>query len=146
MKKQTYSISINASRNKVWDVLWGDKTYGKWTAAFGEGSRVITDWQEGSKVQFLGPEDTGMLSIIEQKKAPEIMNFRHIGIIKEGVEDTTGPEVREWAPSNENYLLTAKDDKTILTIQMDLDEKHVKMFNEMWAVALENVKNLAEAK
>ena len=39
-----FNIEINAGREKVWDVLFGEQTYPLWTAAFSEGSKVITDW------------------------------------------------------------------------------------------------------
>ena len=40
-----FKIEINASREKVWDVLFGKETYPQWTTVFSEGSMVETDWQ-----------------------------------------------------------------------------------------------------
>ena len=53
MEKKQFKIEIAAPREKVWKILWGDKTYPAWTSVFAEGSRAETDWEEGSKVLFL---------------------------------------------------------------------------------------------
>ena len=45
MEKQEFKISINAPREKVWEVLWNDTTYPAWTAVFSEGSHAVTDWK-----------------------------------------------------------------------------------------------------
>jgi uncharacterized protein YndB with AHSA1/START domain len=36
--KEQFKITINAPRKKVWETLWGETTYPKWTAPFCEGS------------------------------------------------------------------------------------------------------------
>jgi uncharacterized protein YndB with AHSA1/START domain len=63
MQKINFSISINAPKEKVWKVLWNDDSYRKWTSAFAEGSYAVTDnWKEGTKVKFLDPKGSGMIS------------------------------------------------------------------------------------
>jgi hypothetical protein len=53
MEKMNFNISINALKEKVWNALWKDATYTKWTSAFTEGSYAVTDnWKEDSKVYF----------------------------------------------------------------------------------------------
>lgn len=47
-----FNVEINASKEKVWDVLLGKETYPQWTKTFSEDSNVITDWQKGSKALF----------------------------------------------------------------------------------------------
>ena len=48
MEKLKFSININAPREKVWDVLLGEKTYPQWTSVFSPDSisTAETDWQE----------------------------------------------------------------------------------------------------
>ncbi|MEO8517484.1 MAG: hypothetical protein ABI426_12090 [Flavobacterium sp.] len=65
MKKATFNININATNQKVWQTLWDDNTYKKWTSVFSEGSRAVSDWKEGSTIQFLNDNNDGMYSIIE---------------------------------------------------------------------------------
>src|SRR4051794_34232958 len=59
MKKEKFSINIKASAKKVWQVLWSDATYRQWTSAFSEGSYAVSDWKQGSKIQFLSPNGDG---------------------------------------------------------------------------------------
>ena len=55
MKKLQFSIEINAPKEKVWDTLWQDENYRKWTSVFIEGSFAESDWKEGGKIHFLTP-------------------------------------------------------------------------------------------
>jgi hypothetical protein len=89
MDRHTFKTTINASREKVWDVLWGDDTYPKWTSVFSEGSKAESDWKEGSKILFTDGKGSGMVSKIESKKSPEYMSFKHLGEMKNGVEDVS---------------------------------------------------------
>jgi uncharacterized protein YndB with AHSA1/START domain len=69
MEKMNFSIDINAPKEKVWNVLWDDNSYRKWTSPFAEGSYAKTDnWKEGSKVLFLGPSGDGMVSKVASNK------------------------------------------------------------------------------
>ncbi|TCC87063.1 SRPBCC domain-containing protein [Pedobacter frigiditerrae] len=144
-----FNIEINASREKVWDVLFGEKTYPLWTSAFGEGSRVETDWQKGSKALFLGSEDSGMVSRIDEAIPNEYMSIEHLGMVTNGIEDYDSAEVKRWAGAKENYTLTDLGGKTHLNIFMEMDESEenkqmIEMFAGMWPKALAKVKELAE--
>ena len=147
MQKLNFSIDINASREKVWKVLWGDKSYRDWTSAFAEGSYAVTDdWKEGSKVLFLGPGgQEGMVSKVDSKRPNEFMSFEHQGVVKDGIEDTTSDQVRAWKGAKENYTLKDKGKGTELVIDMDITETYQDYFQETWPKALERVKNLSEA-
>lgn len=144
MEKLHFSSSINAPVQKVWDILWADETYRKWTAAFMEGSYAETDWQEGSKILFLGPGRSGMVSRIAKKQEPTFMSFEHLGEVKEGVEDTTSEKVKQWAGSHENYTLSEKDGKTNLIVEIDINDEYKEMFEKMWPKALASLKQLCE--
>ncbi len=144
MKKQEYRVSINAPREKVWNILWTDETYRQWTAPFMEGSYAVTDWKKGSKVLFLGPDGGGMVSKIDENIPNEYMSIQHLGMVNNGVEDTESDKVKDWAGAHENYTLKDANGQTDLIIEMDLNEEYAKMFNETWPKALEKVKQLAE--
>ena len=145
MEKLNFSVSINAPKEKVWEILWDDAGYRAWTSAFGEGSHAKTDgWKEGSKVLFLGSQETGMVSMIAANRPKEFMSFKHLGEVKDGVEDTTSDAVRIWAGCTENYTLTEADGKTTLVMEMDITADFKEMFEKMWPVALQNIKQLAE--
>ncbi len=144
MEKSTFKITIDAPREKVWEVLWGDISYRQWTAVFGEGSRVETNWEKGSRVLFLGNENQGMVALIEDKVPNEYMSFQHLGEINNGVEDLTSDKVKAWAGAFENYTLTNVNGKTELLVDMDLNDEYKDYFIKTWPQALEKVKELSE--
>lgn len=98
LKTESYR---NAPKEKVWNVLWNDTTYKKWTSVFSEGSHAETDWNEGSKVLFLDGKGQGMVSMIASKKPNVFMSFKHLGTIKDGVEDMDSDETKKWSGSME---------------------------------------------
>lgn len=144
MEKLVFSISINATPEKVWNILWTDATYRKWTSAFMEGSYAVTDWKEGSKVLFLDGRGMGMVSRIAVNRPNEYMSIEHLGEVKDGVEDTTSDRVKAWAGARENYTLKKNNDQTELTIDMGITEEFKEMFEQIWPKALANVKQLSE--
>ena len=60
--------NLSVKEEKVWNVLGNDTTYRQWTSPFGQGSYAETDWEEGSKVRFLGSDGSGMVSNIKKKR------------------------------------------------------------------------------
>lgn len=139
-----FSTQINAPAEKVWAVLWNDETYRKWTAVFTEGSHAISDWREGSKVQFLSPEGSGMYSVIDKMQPAAFMSFRHLGEIKNGVEQPAKDESSEWYGAKEEYTLTRNGDVTVLDVHIDMTENDKKYFQDQFPAALQEVKKLAE--
>ena len=146
MNKEKFTIDINASKSKVWKTLWDDETYRKWTSAFAEGSSAETDWKEGSTVRFHDGKGNGMISRIEKNIPLEQMSIKHLGEIKDGVEDTTSEAVSTWSGAMEEYRLTEKNGVTTVKVEMDMNEQWKEFFNEVWPKALAKLKELAEAK
>ncbi|HSU29274.1 MAG TPA: SRPBCC domain-containing protein [Chitinophagaceae bacterium] len=144
MEKQTFKTLINAPREKVWKTLWGKNSYPSWTAAFTEGSHVETDWKKGSKAFFLDAKNEGMVSTIAENKPNEFMSIKHLGFVKNGIEDIDSEESRKWAGALENYKLTTVNGKTELTVEMDITDEYREMFMKTWPRALDRVKELAE--
>lgn len=145
MEKIHFSTSIDAPREKVWNVLWDNDSYREWTRPFAEGSYAQTDnWKEGSKVLFLSPGGDGMVSTVAANKKNEFMSFKHLGMVKNGVEDTESEGVKSWAGATENYTLIEENGKTKLVIDMDSTDDFKDYLLKTWPVALEKVKELAE--
>src|SRR5688500_20089428 len=128
MEKQKFKIEINAPREKVWNTLWGKTSYPAWTSAFSEGSHVETDWKKGSKVLFLDGKGEGMVSTIAENKPNEFMSIKHLGVVKNGVEDMESEEVKQWAGAFENYRLQTVNGKTEVTVDMDITDEFLDYF------------------
>ena len=144
MERQTFQIVIDAPREKVWDILWSKATYPEWTAVFSAGSRAETTWQQGSKVLFLDANNEGMAATIAANRPNEFMSIRHLGMVKDGVEDLDSPKVKQWAGAMENYTLKPINGQTQLTVEMDVTQEYKDYFQKTWPKALEQVKQLAE--
>lgn len=144
MEKLVFKATINAPRHKVWEVLWGKDTYPAWAAAFAEGSSVETNWEEGGRVLFHDGNHNGMVSTIVKKIPDEYMSFKHLGDIKDGVEDLTSDRVKAWSGATENYTLKEEGGQTVLVVEMDSDEEFKKFFEETWPKAIDKLKELAE--
>lgn len=146
MEKQ-FNITINAPREKVWKTLWDDTTYPKWAAAFCEGSKAITDWQEGSKVLFVDGENRGMVSVIERKIPNEYMSFKMLGELVKGQEDYTSDNALQITGGFENYTLTEQEGTTLLVIDIggaNMNKNIIDYFMATWPKALALLKALAE--
>ena len=149
MENLTFSVEINAPRETVWNVLWNESTYPEWTSAFCEGSHMVTNLKEGSKVLFLDGNGSGMVSKVAVHKPNELMSFEHLGEVKDGVEDTESEQVKAWAGAYENYTLTVNGNKTSLIIEMEskvIPDEFKEYFLKAFPVAIDKIKELSEAK
>lgn len=140
MKKLSFSIEIQAPKEKVWEALWKDENYRNWTSVFMEGSYAESDWQQGSKIHFLSPDKNGMYGIIEKLVPYEKMYFLHQGEIKNGQEQdaTYGEDAIERYDLDENAGVTS------LTASMNAPEEYIGYFANTFPKALEKVKKISE--
>lgn len=148
MKRKTYQTTVNASREKVWSALWGEDTFPKWTAPFSQGSRAVTNWEEGGKILFLNGENEGMVSRVEKKRENEYMDIVHIGIVdKEGNEDYDGEKVKPWSGAHEIYTLkTLENGNTELTVHLDVDGEYEQFLDTTWPKAFAELKAVTEIR
>lgn len=137
-----FSIDIAAPRDKVWRVLWDDASFRDWSSVFAEGSYAVSDWNEGSRIQFIDPSShSGMAGVIEKKRQGEFISFRHEAEIKDGKVQPPA----EWSGAHENYTLTTNGGKTTVTVDLDAPDEYRQMFEGKFPQALQRVKTLAEA-
>lgn len=139
MEKLQFGIQINAAPEKVWQVLWADESYRKWTSVFTAGSHAVSDWQEGSKIHFLDGKGRGMHSIIDKKVENSQMVFKHMGEIIDG-EEKQG----DWAGAKESYTLSGSGNTTALNVELDATADFEEYFNDKFPKALAIVKQLSE--
>ncbi len=148
MKTQNYTVEIEAPKEVVWQVMLSDKTYRIWTEAFCSGSHFVGDWSEGSKMLFLGPDESGkmggMVSKIKENRSCDVISIEHLGIVNDGVEDTTSDAVLQWKGAIESYTLTDLGDKTKVQVDIDVADEYTELFETMWPKALQKLKDVAE--
>lgn len=94
---QSWSIFIDAPKQKVWDVMLDKETYAIWTSHFYEGSHYTGTWKLGETIKFIAPNKdgsppNGMISRVKTFSPPDGTLLEHDGVIKNGVEDTTSDE------------------------------------------------------
>lgn len=134
-----FNIEINASREKVWAALWEDDSYREWTAVFTPGSYAKSDWQEGSRIDFLNPSGNGIFAIIDKKISNTQMTFKHQGELKNG-EEITG----EWTGALESYFLADHNGGTLLSAEMNSTEDFQQYFKDIFPKAMKALKQIAE--
>ncbi|WP_025762229.1 SRPBCC domain-containing protein [Dyadobacter tibetensis] len=141
LKTISFSISINAPREKIWEVLWQPKTYEKWTKVFMEGSHYQGDLKPGHTIDFLGKNGNGIRSLVERLVVNEQMVFSHQAELKEGVETTSS-----WKGAKEIYFLKQESETSVeLQAVMDITLEMEEYFNEAFPKALRLIKQYSES-
>ncbi|RYY56326.1 MAG: SRPBCC domain-containing protein [Chitinophagaceae bacterium] len=146
MSKLEFTRQIAATPARVWEVLWNEETYPKWTSPFAPMSTAISDWNEGSEIRFVDGKGEGMICTIRRKIDNKYMSFEMQGMVKDGKAVLEGSEVEQWKGGQENYTLTEKDSGTELYIELTstgMDEGMVDYFRKVWPVALDKLAELA---
>ena len=147
-EKMQYEIHINAPVDKVYKTMIDEKHYNEWTAAFNPTSRFEGSWDKGSRILFLGTDEDGkiggMVSRIEENIPHKFISIEHLGMINEGKEIMTGPEVESWAGAHENYTFSEENGGTRVSIDLDMNEEFKAYFEETWPKALAILKEICE--
>ncbi len=146
-ERMFFEILIKESPEKIYQTMLNDKTYRDWTSIFSEGSYYKGSWEKGSKILFLGPGkngEMGMVSRIEENIPAKFVSIKHLGLVENGVEITSGPSVVGWAGAFENYIFEVEDGSTLLKIELDSNEEFKGYFETTWPQALERLKLLCE--
>ncbi len=144
MTTSHFEIQIHAPARKIWDILWSKNTYNQWTKYFNPDSQMKSDWKIGGKTLFVDGKGNGMVSTIQSKKEPYEIVFKHLGVIENGVTDTTSDKIKIWAGALERYHLTEQNGITSLKVMIDVDQEYEKMINDGFTKGLQAVKALSE--
>ncbi|MEQ8469895.1 MAG: hypothetical protein RIC35_01850 [Marinoscillum sp.] len=72
-------ITINFSKEHIWEVLFGKETFTEWASEFAEGSHLEGDLKKGGTVCFLDPSQNGIRSKVIVHKPSEKITFHHNG-------------------------------------------------------------------
>ncbi len=141
MKEMRFPIEIHATKEKVWDILWQDKTFRQWAGLIDEGTYMVGEMKEGSEIQFISGNGYGVTSLVEKLIPGESLVLRHEADTKE-----EGKELREkeWTGGKETYSLSEIAGATTLTVTFDVPEDMEEYFETNFPKALERIKVLAE--
>lgn len=146
--KMYFEISINARVEKVFQTMFDDEKWREWTAIFSPSSSFKGSWEKGSKMLFLGADQDGkmggMVSRIKDYIPNKYVSIEHLGMVQNGEEIMTGPEVESWSGAMENYTFLEANGKTLLSIDTDSTHEFKAYFLETWPKALEKLKELCE--
>ncbi len=144
MQKLHFVININAPRERVWNVLWEDKTLRDWANIIDEGTHMVGELKEGSNVQFISSSSGyGVTSFVEKLIQNELVFFRQLADTKDHGEKE---REKEWTGGTETYSLTENNGTTILTVDIDVPPELEEIFKDRMPKALERVKVIAEDK
>ncbi|QCR24610.1 SRPBCC family protein [Pontibacter sp. SGAir0037] len=145
-----FEVSIGASADKVYRTMLEKETYTAWTSVFNPTSYYEGSWAQGSRIQFLGTGEDGavggMVSRIKENIPNKFVSIEHLGLVQNGAEVTSGPEVEGWAGALEDYTFTEAGEETIVAVDVDSNEEFKDFFNETWPTALQKLKALCETE
>ena len=136
-----FSIDIKAEKTAIWNALWSERFYREWAGVFFQGSYAVTnDWEEGSTVHFLSPDQSGIYSIIEKHIPNNSIQFKHIGKVFEGKEQPLDDETKKWSGATESYRLIERNNSITLAVEIDVLNEHLEFMRNTFPQALQKIK------
>ncbi|MBU8882436.1 ATPase [Flavobacteriaceae bacterium JJC] len=141
MKLLEFTKQINAAPEKVWEVLFTQDGYRKWSSAMNEGTYFEGNWEQGSIMRFLDPKNNGMYNLVEENIPNKVLKMKHLGWILDGELSPQG-----WEDSTVHYLLEPNENGTLLTAQVNSLDEFVDFFNTKYPQNFENIKKLSESE
>lgn len=141
MKPLHFSITINAPKARVHQLMLADKTYRVWTSAFAEGSCYQGSWDEGANIIFGDGQGSGMSARIAEHKPAEFVSIEMLAEVKGGVPI----DGKQWQGAYENYTYTERDGVTTLQVDISaMPDEYVDFMTEGWRKALDTLKAICE--
>ncbi|PZR19291.1 MAG: SRPBCC domain-containing protein [Flavobacterium psychrophilum] len=138
------SITLNASPQKVWQVLMESPYIDEWYAEFGEDLKVETDWSTGSKYRVVDSNGLGMVGKIAENVPGKTLSIESEGMVKDNKDDFESPEAKMLKGNRETYWLSETAGGTKLDIESACFEEYADLMADMWDKALIKIKQLAE--
>ena len=140
MKLLEFKTQINATPEKVWEVLFTQDAYKKWASAMNEGTYYEGNWEEGTTMRFLDADNNGMYNIVEKNIPNRELKMTHLGWIYDGVLTP-----QDWEDSTVSYILEPNENGTLLTGKVNSLDEFVDFFNSKYPQNFEKVKKLSES-
>jgi hypothetical protein len=143
MKDKKYTITINAPKQHVWDVMLGKKTYVQWAKGFSENSNLIGEWKQGTQIDFIDTGRGGTRAVLEVVDKPNRLLAKHIAVLSKDREPQT-EGMENWIGTTEEYVLNEENEVTHLMILMHYHPDYETMLDEGWGKSLKLLKELCE--
>lgn len=144
METYNFNININAPKQKVWDVLWEEATYSKWSSVFNECSDGAPGLKEGSKLLFLDADNHDLASKVGTRIENSQMTFKYLGEAIAGIEQPVNQEIEQWEGTTESFTLNENNGVTELAVEVNSTKDYKDYFHKAFPKALKMVKQLAE--
>lgn len=142
MKETQFTIEINASKEKVWAILWEDTTFRDWANLIDEGTYLRGTLKEGNEIEFISAVNGyGVTSLVEKLIPNEYGLLRHGADTQDSGQSE---REKEWTGGSESYSLAEANGVTTLTVTVDIPQQLEETMNIRLPRALERIKNLAE--
>lgn len=142
MKQMYFEVVIQASREKVWKVLWDDRTLRQWAGVIDPGTYMLGELEEGKTVQFNSQEGYGVTSFVEKLIPNEFVLLKHKADTKDyGSSDRED----QWTGGSESYTLNESDGVTTLILEFDVPEELEEIMDTSYPKALTKIKELSES-
>ena len=139
MKFLEFEIQINATPEKVWETLFTQDSYKKWASAMNEGTYFEGNWEVGSIMKFLDPQNNGMYNLVTENIRFKVLGMKHLGWILKG---ELSPQ--NWEDSTLNYILEPSENGTLLKGTVNSLDEFVEFFNSKYPQNFEHIKRLVE--
>lgn len=149
-KRETlhFETIITAEVEKVYGIMFDDKSWREWTVVFNSTSHFKGSWEKGSRILFLGTGNDGkiggMVSRIKENIPNKFVSIEHLGMVRGDIEITSDIEVDDWSGALENYSFTEEKGKTLLSVDLDVNEEFIAYFTDSWPRALNKLKEICE--
>jgi uncharacterized protein YndB with AHSA1/START domain len=148
MEKIKFEATINAPAEKVYSTMLADATYRQWTAEFNPSSYYEGKWETGAKILFVGiskeGKKEGMIGKIREAIPNVFVSIEYVGIMSDGAEIISGPQIEGWAGAQENYSFKETNGQTLLQVEMDTNSDFKAYFETTWPKALNKLKSICE--
>ena len=95
-------------------------------------------------VSEISPSGDGLISVIASNRPYNLVSIKHLGYVKDGVDDATSEEVRSWAPSYEKYLFTEIPGGIQVMVEQEITPDVEQYMRDTWPQALASHKALCE--
>lgn len=104
-----------------------------------EGTYFEGNWEVGSIMKFLDPQNNGMYNLVTENIRFKVLGMKHLGWILKG---ELSPQ--NWEDSTLNYILEPSENGTLLKGTVNSLDEFVEFFNSKYPQNFEHIKRLAE--